>query len=195
MTERDILRTAGFLRIQTRPSAAHRLSDGAPDVLDEAVALGQTVERIVALAHGPDKSAEGVDVVLALDGTAVLVNLRNRDLDRGVVLGLDDAVRGAALAWDVTAKREESVRVLPPCRTLAERGPYRSTISPLSFSIVAAVVWCCWKRDGWFAWEGEAIPQVWLVDWKCAGVLRIWNFGGSGCRATGSCREVGREVT
>jgi hypothetical protein len=41
-------------------------------------------------------------VVLALDGTAVLVNLGDGDLDRAVILGLDDAVGGAALAGDVT---------------------------------------------------------------------------------------------
>lgn len=139
-------RATGFLRIQTRPFlAARRLPDGAPDVLDEAVALRETVQRIVALAHGPYESAEGVDVVLALDGTAVLVNLRNRDLDRGVVLGLDDAVRGAALARDVAVRRGESVRLLflPYRHSRMERSSYRSTISPLSFSIVAAVVWCC----------------------------------------------------
>lgn len=78
------------------------LSLSAPDALDEAVALGQSVEGVVALAHGSDETAEGVDVVLALDGTAVLVNLGDGDLDRAVILGLDDAVGGAALAGDVT---------------------------------------------------------------------------------------------
>ncbi|KAI6769520.1 hypothetical protein HG530_004149 [Fusarium avenaceum] len=78
------------------------LSLSAPDALDEAVALGQSVEGVVALAHGSDETAEGVDVVLALDSTAVLVNLGDGDLDRAVILGLDDAVGGAALAGDVT---------------------------------------------------------------------------------------------
>jgi hypothetical protein len=77
------------------------LSLSAPDALEEAVALGQSVEGVVALAHGSDETAEGVDVVLALDGTTVLVNLGNGDLDRAVILGLDDAVGGAALAGDV----------------------------------------------------------------------------------------------
>jgi hypothetical protein len=44
-------------------------------------------------------------VVLALDGTAVLVNLGDGELDGSVVLGLDDAVGGAALARDVTEKQ------------------------------------------------------------------------------------------
>ena len=51
------------------------LSLGAPDALEEAVSLGQAVEGVVALTHRSDETAEGVDLVLALDGTAVLVDL------------------------------------------------------------------------------------------------------------------------
>lgn len=40
-------------------------------------------------------------MVLAGDSAAVLVNLGDGDLDGGVVLGLDDAVGGAALARNV----------------------------------------------------------------------------------------------
>lgn len=63
--------------------------------------MREPVEGVVALADGTDEAAEGVDDVLALDGTAVVVNLGDRDLDRSVVLGLDDAVGGTALAGDV----------------------------------------------------------------------------------------------
>jgi hypothetical protein len=90
-----------ILRTRCRSTFSHNLIDlslSAPDVLEEAVTLGQSVEGVVALAHSSDEAAEGVDVVLALDGTAVLVNLG----DRAVILGLDDAVGGAALAGDVT---------------------------------------------------------------------------------------------
>lgn len=87
---------------QLFPNNLIDLSLSAPDVLEEAVTLGQSVEGVVALAHSSDEAAEGVDVVLALDGTAVLVNLGDGDLDRAVILGLDDAVGGAALAGDVT---------------------------------------------------------------------------------------------
>ena len=73
----------------------------APDVLEETVALGEAVEGVVALTHGADEAAEGVDVVLAGDGAAVLVNLCHGNLNGAVVLGLDDAVGGAALAGDV----------------------------------------------------------------------------------------------
>lgn len=86
-----------------------RLSYGVPDVLEEAVPLREPVEGVVALADGSDEAAEGVDDVLAGDGAAVLVNLGDRDLDGGVVLGLDDAVGGAALAGDVAVGRIVSV--------------------------------------------------------------------------------------
>lgn len=106
-------------------------------------------------------------MVLALDGTAVLVNLGDGDLDGSVVLGLDDAVGGAALAGDVAIETQELVSqtrnsvfffasvfffdsgrlgmvfFLPPKLPHALHqsgvsvGTYRSTISPLSFSILA----------------------------------------------------------
>lgn len=87
------------------------LSLGGPDALDETVTLGQAVEGVVGLTHGTDEAAEGVDVVLAGDGTAGLVNLGDGDLDGGVVLGLDDAVGGRALAGDVTVGEEEKRQV------------------------------------------------------------------------------------
>ena len=83
------------------PKNPNPLADSAPHVLEEAVALGEPVEGVVALAHRPDESAEGEDLVVALDGAAVVVHLGDRDLHRGVVLGLDDTVRGAALPGDV----------------------------------------------------------------------------------------------
>ena len=66
--------------------------------------MREAVEGVVALAHGADEAAEGVDLVVTLDGTAVLVDLCDGDLDGTVVLGLDDAVGGAALAGDVTVR-------------------------------------------------------------------------------------------
>lgn len=80
--------------------SAHNLSGSAPHVLQETIFLCKSVHRIVALAHGTDEAAKGVDLVLA-SGTAVLVDLGDGKLDGGVVLGLDDAVGGRALAWDV----------------------------------------------------------------------------------------------
>ena len=87
-----------------------RLSAGAPHVLDETVALRQAVEGVVALAHGADEAAEGVGLVLA-GVPAVLVDLANGELDRGVVLGLDDAVGRRALAGDVAVT---TVRKMAP---------------------------------------------------------------------------------
>jgi hypothetical protein len=66
--------------------------------------LRQAVDGVVALAHRTDEAAEGVDVVLAGDGAAVLVDLGDRNLYGAVVLGLDDAVGSAALARDIAGK-------------------------------------------------------------------------------------------
>jgi hypothetical protein len=72
----------------------------APHILQESVPLRQPVDGIVALAHGPHEAAEGICLVLA-NVSAVLVDLADGDLYAGVVLGLDDAVCGRALAGHV----------------------------------------------------------------------------------------------
>lgn len=87
------------------PTINSLVSARVPDVLEEAVPLGEAVHAVVALAHGADEAAKSVDLVLA-SVTAVLVNLGDGDLDRAVVLGLDDAVGRAALAGDVPAQRK-----------------------------------------------------------------------------------------
>jgi hypothetical protein len=92
-----------FLPIEFLRYPLHALA--APDALEETVALGQAVDGVVALAHGTDEAAEGVDVVLSGDGAAVLIDLGDGNLDGAMVLGPDDAVGGAALARDVTAGR------------------------------------------------------------------------------------------
>ncbi len=74
-------------------ASCRNLPLGAPDVLEEAVALGEPVQRIVALAHGADEAGQSIDDVLALDGTAVLVDLGDGELAGTVVLGLDDSAR------------------------------------------------------------------------------------------------------
>lgn len=85
------------------------LSLGAPDALEETVTLSKAVHGVIGLAHGADETAEGIDVVLAGDGTAVLVNLGDADLDGAVVLGLDDAVGGRALSGDVATSNSALV--------------------------------------------------------------------------------------
>lgn len=77
-----------------------RLPARAPNTLQEPIPLRQPVHAVVALAHGAHKAAQRIRLVLARVA-AVLVHLADADLHRGVVLGLDDAVRGAALARDV----------------------------------------------------------------------------------------------
>lgn len=89
-----------------RPQPTFILTLRRPDVLDKTVALRQAVQSVVGLAHSANEAAEGVDVVLAGDGAAGLVNLGDGDLNGGVVLGLDDAVGGRALAGDVAISQQ-----------------------------------------------------------------------------------------
>ena len=76
------------------------LAGGSPDVLQVSVTLSEAVEGVITLTTGTDETAQSVGVVLAGVAT-VLVNLADGDLDGGVVVGLDDAVGGAALAGHV----------------------------------------------------------------------------------------------
>lgn len=87
------------------------LAGSGPDVLEVAIALGKAVEGVIALAAGTDEAAQSVGLVLA-GVAAVLVNLADGELDRGVVVGLDDAVGGAALAGHVAVGRETMLVVL-----------------------------------------------------------------------------------
>lgn len=109
------------------------LSLGAPDSLDEAITLSQSVQRVIGLTHGTDETAQGVDVVLSGDGTAVLVDLGDGDLDGAVVLGLDDAVGSAALARDVAGRitisisaflQQDFVKFLTGRRSRHGRSPF-----------------------------------------------------------------------
>lgn len=72
-------------------------------------------------------------MVLSGDGTAVLVDLGDGDLDGAVVLGLDDAVGSAALARDVARRtaisistflRQDFVKVLTGRRSRHGRSPF-----------------------------------------------------------------------
>lgn len=63
--------------------------------------MRQPVQAVVTLTHRPHEPAERIGLVLA-GVSAVLVNLGDLDLYRGVVLGGYEAVGRAALAGDVT---------------------------------------------------------------------------------------------
>lgn len=78
------------------------LAAGAPDILEVTVTLSKAVEGVIALATGTDKAAESVGLILTSVAT-VFVDLPDGNLNRGVVVGLDDAVGGTALAGDVAA--------------------------------------------------------------------------------------------
>jgi hypothetical protein len=79
------------------------LGASTPHILQQTVPLCQSVQGIIALAHRPNEAAECVDLALACEST-ILIHLSDGDLDRCVVLGLDDSVGCAAFARDVTVK-------------------------------------------------------------------------------------------
>jgi hypothetical protein len=79
------------------------LAASAPHILQQTIPLRQSVQRVVALAHGSYKSTESIDLALTCEST-ILINFANGDLDGCMILGLDNAVGGTALAGDVTSK-------------------------------------------------------------------------------------------
>lgn len=78
----------------------HILTGVRPDVLQQTVLLSQSVQRVVSLTSGSDVTRQSVGGNLG-GSSSLSVNVGNVDLDRGVVLGLDDSVRSRALSWDV----------------------------------------------------------------------------------------------
>jgi len=86
------------------------LSGSGPDILEQTITLSEAVQRVITLTHRTDETAEGVVDALT-DVASVLINLSDRDLDRRVVLGLDDAVGGAALARHVAIDTTQELRV------------------------------------------------------------------------------------
>jgi hypothetical protein len=125
---------------QLLPISENPLPGRAPDALEEAILLCEPVQAVVGLAHCAHETAERVGLVIA-GVAAVLVDLSDADLDRGVVLGLDDAAGSAALAGDVAVKLKISIRAVDvTSRGISWAGkPYRSTSSPRSFSILMNV--------------------------------------------------------
>jgi hypothetical protein len=79
------------------------LGASAPHILQQTVPLCQSVQRVVTLAHRPNEAAQSIDLALSREST-VLIDLSDGDLDRCVVLGLDDSVGCAAFARDVTVE-------------------------------------------------------------------------------------------
>lgn len=81
------------------------------ELRNDAVLLGQAQDAVVALAHATDLAADGPPRRLARDETAGLrVDVDDVDLDGGLVLRVDDARRGRALAGNLQMKRIGRVR-------------------------------------------------------------------------------------
>lgn len=94
----------------------------------------EAVDRVISLAVGADLSSEGDGGAAGLEGNSVGVNVGDRDLDRGVVLGVDEAASGRALAGDVKVDED----------TLKERTENRRRSAT-------------WKREGGEPGTGQGI--------------------------------------
>ena len=81
------------------------LAASTPYVLQHTIPLCQSVQGIIRFSHRPYESAESIDLALARE-PAILVNLANRYLNRGVILGFNDAIGSAALTRHVTGDEE-----------------------------------------------------------------------------------------
>lgn len=77
------------------------LSRVRPDVLEDSVLLSESVQRVVSLGSRSDVTGQSVGDVVTGDGSASLVDLGDVDLDRRVVISLDDSVSGRALSGNV----------------------------------------------------------------------------------------------
>lgn len=82
-------------------SIPKHLSGVRPDVLEDTVLLGQSVERVISLGSRSDVTGQSVGDVVTGNGSASLVDLGDVDLDGGVVISLDDSVSGRALSGNV----------------------------------------------------------------------------------------------
>lgn len=67
--------------------------------------LGETVEGVVTLTELADEAGQGEDGGLAGDHATVGIDVSDGDLDGSVVLSLDDAASGSALAGDVKVNK------------------------------------------------------------------------------------------
>ena len=72
-----------------------------PDVLQQTIILSQSVQRIVRFTSGSDVTGQSVSDVLTWDSSTFFVNLGDVDLNGSMVLGLDDAVSGRTLSWNI----------------------------------------------------------------------------------------------
>ena len=146
----------------------------APHILQHPIPLRQPIQTIVPFAHRPDEPAQRVDLVLARVAP-VLVDFADGDLHRGVVLRFDDAVGRGAFAGDVAGWWEMRGVVVSRLwfweglggeggwavgsggwgKGGLRDGTYRSTSSPLSFSMFAV------------DWGGSERVVLWLrVLWS-----------------------------
>jgi len=85
-----------------------KLSLCRPDILQQSITLSQSVEAIVALCARPNVSTQRVRDVLS-SVSSLVVNFAHVDLNRAVVVRLDDTASRRALSGDVEVDKLASV--------------------------------------------------------------------------------------
>ena len=86
------------------------LTGVSPDVLQQTIVLSQTVQRVIGFTSGSDVTGQSVGNVFTWNGTAFFVNSGNVDLNRGVVISLDDSVGSRTFSWNVKFDLNNKIR-------------------------------------------------------------------------------------
>lgn len=72
-----------------------------PDIVDQTVLLGQSVDLVVSLTSGSNETGQCVQGVGVWDSSTFFVDISDCNLDRCMVLSLDDSVGSRTLSWNV----------------------------------------------------------------------------------------------
>lgn len=95
----------GKRRINDFPSSSYSififLTGVRPNVLQQTIVLSQTVQRIIRFTSGSNVTGQSVGNVLTWDSTSFFINLSDVDLNRCVVISLDDSVGSRTFSWNV----------------------------------------------------------------------------------------------
>lgn len=72
-----------------------------PDVFQQTIGLGQSVQRVIGFTFGSDVTTQSISDVFTWNGSTFFVNFSNVDLNRSVIFSFDDSVGGRTFSWNV----------------------------------------------------------------------------------------------
>lgn len=85
------------------------LTRSAPHILQQPIALSKTINAIIGFPHRANETTKSIGDIFPGIAT-ILIYLADRDLNRSMILCLDDSVCGGALSGDVAGKFTRIVR-------------------------------------------------------------------------------------